>query len=183
LRSGGRSRRALLGSVTAMGRMSTQARRAAGGPQHACARSGLCARARARGPSPGTGVGEAHTRLADDPLGPVRGQQTRCVRARPTAHLVFSLTQIRFTSVSLQDAMVIMLGHALPQVERVHASASMLLDWDVDSWSPRSAVRPSNPTRERLCVVPYRYSAGWNLHANPSEHARNMPRSSGFSSW
>ena len=73
-------------------RGSTQARRAAGGLQHACARSGLCARARARGPPPGTGVGEAHTRLADDPLGPARGQQTRCVRARPAAHLVFSLS-------------------------------------------------------------------------------------------
>ncbi len=70
----------------------TRARRAAGGLQHACARSGLCVRARARGPPPGTGVGEAHTRLADDPLGPARGQQTRCVRARPAAHLVFSLT-------------------------------------------------------------------------------------------
>ena len=37
-------------------------------------------------------VGGAHTRLADDPLGPARGQQTRCVRARPAAHLVFSLS-------------------------------------------------------------------------------------------
>ena len=59
----------------------TRARRAAGGLQHACARSSLCVRAHARGPPPGTGDGEAHTRLADDPLGPVRGQQTRCVRA------------------------------------------------------------------------------------------------------
>jgi hypothetical protein len=52
----------------------------------------LPARARARGPPPGTDVGEAHTRLADNPLGPARGQQTRCVRAGPAAHRVFSLT-------------------------------------------------------------------------------------------
>ncbi len=61
-------------------------RQAAGGLQHACARSGLCARAHARGPPPGTGVGEAHTRLADDPLGPARGRQTRCVLPTTLRH-------------------------------------------------------------------------------------------------
>jgi len=62
------------------------------GVQHACACSCLCVRARARDPPPCTGVGEAHTHLADDPLGPARGQQSRCVCAGPAAHLVFSLS-------------------------------------------------------------------------------------------
>ncbi len=80
-------------------------------------------RALARGPPPGTGVGEAHTRLADDPLapahgqqtrccvcptdyplGPARGQQTRCVRTRQAAHLVFSLSDVNEGGPRLQAA-------------------------------------------------------------------------------
>jgi len=57
-----------------------------------CAFRPLRAHACARGPPPGTGVGGAHTRLVEDPLGPARGQQKQCVRAKTAAHLVFSLS-------------------------------------------------------------------------------------------
>ena len=102
-------------ALSALCSRSTQARRAAGGLQHACARSGLCARAQsscaklriatrgacagptaraaavhasARGLSPGAGVGEAHTRLADAVVVDMRGPSRMALPVRvPAAEL------------------------------------------------------------------------------------------------